>query len=481
MSPDLARRQALTLAACILGSSIAFLDAMIVVVALPTIEEELDLGLTGQQWVLLSYSLALAALYLLAGAVGDRWGRRRAFLVGVLAFAVTSAFAGAAQDEAQLIAARALQGIAGAFLTTNSLALIRSVYGRNAGKAVGLWTAFTGAATIAGTPVGGVIVEWVSWRWIFFLNLPIAAATVLLALAGRCEEQSTHPAGHLDFVGAALSALGFGTLTYGLVQGAEHGFAAQWWAFVIAVAALSVFMVVEQRVREPMLPLHLFRHRNFAFVNLETLLVYAALSGGSVFFTLYLQNIGFSPVEASVINVPTSASGLLLAPRFGALADRYGPRFFLTLGPALLGSGMLLLSLIEKRSDFWIAGIGGLALFSLGLAVFVAPITTTALSAAPERYVGVAAGVSNMVARTGGTLAVALIGAIVSVVFHAATKDPDAVPLARYHPTDASTDAFRAAMLCAAALAYAGVAVAWTGISNAQARSDSREEPEFAT
>jgi EmrB/QacA subfamily drug resistance transporter len=408
-------------------------------------------------------------------------GRRNAFLVGVLAFAVTSAFAGAAQDEAQLIAARALQGVAGAFLTTNSLALIRSVYGRDSGRAVGLWTAFTGAATIAGTPVGGAIVEWISWRWIFFLNLPIAAATILLALAGRCKEESTHPVGRLDIAGAALSAVGFGTLTYGLVQGAEHGFTGQWWAFVIAVAALAAFVAVEQRVREPMLPLHLFRRRNFAFVNLQTFLVYAALSGGSVFFTLYLQNIGFSPVEASVINVPASASGLLLAPRFGALSDRYGPRLFLTVGPAMLGAGMVLFALIEDRSNFWVVGIPGLALFSLGLGVFVAPITTTALSAAPGRYVGVASGVNNMVARLGGTLAVALIGAIVALVFHAATADPDAVPLARNHPSDASTDAFRAAMLCAAALAFAGVAVAWAGISNAQARSDSREEPEFAT
>ena len=219
---SLPQRRTLTLAATILGSSLAFIDATVVFVALPTIEEDLGLGLTGQQWIVLSYSLALAALYLAAGAIGDRYGRREAFIAGALGFAVASALAGAAPSGALLIVARTLQGVAGAFLTTNSLALLRSTYGDQAGRAVGLWTSFTSVATIAGPPAGGALVEWVSWRWIFFLNLPLAAATVVLARLGTCREEKPERVGRLDVPGAALAAVAFGTLTYGLVEGADQ-------------------------------------------------------------------------------------------------------------------------------------------------------------------------------------------------------------------------------------------------------------------
>src|SRR5688500_8959525 len=196
---SLERRQTLTLAATILGSSLAFIDATVVIVALPTIESDLGLGLAGQGWVFLSYSLALAALYLPAGAVGDRFGRRSTFIAGAAGFALTSILAGAAPNEAVLILARFLQGVAGAFLTTNSLALLRGVYGDQAGRAVGLWTAFTSVATLLGPPAGGALVEWVSWRWIFFLNLPLAGATVVLAHFGRCDERAQLRVGRLDF------------------------------------------------------------------------------------------------------------------------------------------------------------------------------------------------------------------------------------------------------------------------------------------
>jgi EmrB/QacA subfamily drug resistance transporter len=471
----------LTLAATVIGSSLAFIDATVVIVALPTIERDLELGLSGQQWVFLSYSLALAALYLVGGAVGDRRGRRETFVAGVAGFAVASLLAGIAPNAELLITARALQGVAGAFLTVNSLALLREVYGAEAGRAIGLWTAFTSVATIAGPPAGGALVEWVSWRWIFFINMPLAALAVVLALAGRSPEREQHRIGRLDLPGAALAALGFGSLTYGMVEGAEDGFADYWWAFVVAAVSLAAFVVVERRARDPMLPFELFRRRNFTAANLETFLVYAALSGNFVFVILYLQFLGFSPFEAGLLNIPTSLIMIALAARFGALADRSGPRLFLTGGPALVGTGTLLFVLVDQKSDFWTAGVAGLVLFALGLAMLVAPITATALSSAPSEFAGIASGVNSTVSRLGGLLAVAVVGLVIAVVFERSAGETSAVPLAKDQADpelrDASIDAFRAGMLLVAGLAFAGAAVGAVGISNEQADRDAVTAP----
>jgi EmrB/QacA subfamily drug resistance transporter len=469
-------RKRLTLAATILGSSLAFIDATVVIVALPTIEEDLDLGLTGQQWVFLSYSLALAALYLVGGAIGDRYGRRRVFIAGAAAFALASLLAGAAPNEAVLVVARALQGVAGAFLTTNSLALLRGAYGADSGRAIGLWTSFTSVATILGPPAGGALVEWVSWRWIFLLNLPLAAAAVVLALLGRDEESASPRTGRLDLAGATLAAAGFGLLTYGLVEGADRGFGGLWWAFAGAAVALTAFVVVETRVDEPMLPFALFRKRNFAAANAQTFLVYAGLYGFFVFFTLYLQFLGFTPFEAGLLNIPSSIVMIVLAARFGALADRQGPRLYLTLGPALIGLGTLVFAVVDTKSEFWSYGIVGLLLFSLGLAMMVAPITATALKSAPERYAGIASGVNSTVSRLGSLLAIAVIGLVITLVFEANVDVEGAVPLAMGQTApelrEASVDAFRAGMAVAAALAFAGAAVGAVGISNREARGE---------
>jgi EmrB/QacA subfamily drug resistance transporter len=470
-----ARQRGLTLAATILGSSLAFIDATVVVVALPSIEEDLDLGLAGQQWVYLSYSLALAALYLPAGAAGDRFGRRETFIYGAAGFALASALAGFAPNAAVLIIARALQGVAGAFVTTNSLALLRATFGPESGRAIGLWTAWTSVATIAGPPAGGALVEWVSWRWIFFINLPLAAATVLLARAGRCRELADVRVGRLDVVGAATAAVAFGTLTYGVVEGADAGFGGVWWAFAIAAVALALFVLVERRVKEPMLPFRLFRRRNFAGANAETFLVYAALGGVIVYFTLYLQFLGFTPFEAGLATIPTSVIMILLAARFGRLADQHGPRLFLTVGPALVGAGILLFVPMNEESDFWTYGIFGLVLFALGLSVLVAPITATALSSAPTEYAGVASGVNSTISRLGNLLAVAVIGLVITLVFEANGGSASAVPLAAGQEDPelraASIDAFRAAMIVAAALAFAGAGIAAVAISNKEAAS----------
>jgi hypothetical protein len=266
-----------------------------------------------------------------------------------------------------------------------------------------------------------------------------------------------------------------------MVEGAEDGFAGYWWAFVIAAASLAAFGVVESRTREPMLPFELFRRRNFTVANLETFLVYAALSGNFVFVILYLQFLGFSPFEAGLVNIPTSLIMIALAARFGALADRFGPRLFLAAGPALVGSGTLLYLLVDERSDFWTAGIAGLVLFAFGLAMLVAPITATALSSVPGEYAGVASGVNSTVSRLGGLLAVAVVGLVIAVAFEQSAGETTAVPLAKGQAEpelrDASTDAFRAGMVVVAALAFAGAAAGALGISNAEAASAQARDP----
>ncbi|HEX5468198.1 MAG TPA: MFS transporter [Gaiellaceae bacterium] len=474
-------RRTLTLAATVLGSSLAFIDATVVFVALPTIKDDLGLGLTGQQWIVLSYSLALAALYLAGGAIGDRYGRRPTFMAGVLGFALASAFAGAAPSGELLIVARTLQGVAGAFLTTNSLALLRGVYGDEAGRAIGLWTAATSVATIGGPPAGGALVEWVSWRWIFFLNLPLAVVTLVLARAGQCNERKQLRVGRLDIPGAALAALAFGTLTYGLVEGQEKGFADVWWAFAVAVPALVAFCLVELRSRQPMLPFELFRRRNFAMANLETFLVYGALYGQLIFMQLYLQFIGFSPFEAAVVTMPGSAIMIFLAARFGKLADQHGPRLYLTAGPFLVGIGILLILPVTERSDFWSFGLASVIVFAFGLAMLVAPITSTALKSAPAELAGIASGVNSTVSRLGNLIAVAVIGVVVTLVFDSQVGTSDAVPLARGQSDevlrDASIDAFRSGMLLAAGLAFAGAAVGAVGIVNREDSEVSEQAP----
>ena len=471
MNDDRARR--LTLAATVLGSSLAFIDASVVVVALPTIQHDLHFSLVGEQWVFLAYSLTLASLYLPAGAVGDRGGRRETFIAGIAGFALASVLAGAAPTGAVLIAARALQGVAAAFLATNSLALLRETYGANAGRAVGLWTAFTSVATLGGPPLGGVIVEWVSWRWIFFINLPLAVAAIFLAQQGRCPQLAKHRVGRLDVPGAALAAAGFGMLTYGMVEGAAHGFGTVWWAFAVAAGALAGFAVVERRAAEPMLPFALFRSRNFVLANLETFVVYGALGGMFFFFTIDLQFLGFSPAAAGLANVPGSVVMILFSSRFGRLADEHGPRLLLSVGPVLVACGMVLFSFMREKTDFWVFGVPGLVVFSFGLSMVVAPITSTALSSAPEHFSGIAAGFNQTVSRLGNLLAVAVLGLVVLVVYQS-NGGSHGVPLARgqhdLQLRSASMDAFRVAMIVSAGLALAGAVIAALGISNADAR-----------
>jgi EmrB/QacA subfamily drug resistance transporter len=449
----------LTLIATVLGSSMASVTA--INVALPEIRRDFGIGFAAQQWIILSYSLALASLYLVAGALDDRLGRRRMFIVGTAGFALASALGGVAPSAPVLILARILQGAAGALLTTGSLSLLRSTFGDESGRAIGIWATGTGAVALGGPPLGGALVEWASWRWIFFLNVPLAIVAISLAwVAHRGITRAEPPRSKLDLLGAGLVALGIGSLTYGLVRGGEHGFVGAAWAFLLAGATLGIFIVHERRTHDPLLPLSLFRRRDFALVNVATFLIYSAVAGSTFFLVLFLQSVvGYTPFQTGLLLLPSTAAILLLAARFGRLSDRYGPRPFLVVGPIVMAAGMLLWLRVDDRS--LVDGLlPGIVLYGVGLAVIVAPITSAALTTAPGRYSGLAAGINSTFSRLGSLLAIAILGVVASLVFEARTDDPDLVPFALGQQSPeliaGSTAAFRAAMILAAALALAG-------------------------
>ena len=449
----------LTLVATVLGSSMAAVTA--ISVALPAIRTDFGIGFGAQQWIMLSYSLALASLYLVAGALDDRLGRRRMFIAGTAGFALASSLGGIAPNAAVLILARILQGAAGALLTTGSLSLLRSTFGSESGRAIGIWATGTGAVSLGGPPLGGALVEWASWRWIFFLNVPLAIVAISLAwVAHRGITRPEAPRSKLDVLGAGLVALGIGSLTYGLVQGGEQGFADVAWAFLLAGASLGAFLVHERRTRDPLLPLSLFRSRDFTLVNVATFLNYSAVAGSAFYLVLFLQSVvGYTAFQTGLLLLPSTAAILLLAARFGRLSDQFGPRPLLVVGPIVMAAGMLLWLRIDDRS-LWDGLLPGLVLYGLGLSMIVAPITSAALTTAPERYSGLAAGVNSTFSRLGGLLAIAILGVVVSLVFAARTNDPELVPFALGEDSPeflaGSTDAFRAAMVVAATLAIAG-------------------------
>ena len=463
-----ADRRRWILIATIIGSSMTFVDGTVVNIALPTIGRDLDAGLAAQQWVMLSYSLAVASLYIVSGALGDRYGRWVLFVCGVAGFAGASALAGLAPNTALLIAGRVLQGVAGALLTTNSLALLRATYAEDSGRAVGQWTAWSGIGTMIGPPLGGLLVQYASWRWIFFLNLPAAATALVLAFAGRGHEQPPEEVRPLRWPAAAAIALTFGALTFGLIDGGQAGFASAWWAFALAAAGLALLVGLERRSSSPLLPPELLRQRVFVVANTYTLLVYAALGGSTFYLALYLQSgaVGYSPARASLIFLPISVVMFVLAARFGRLADRDGPRRYLMIAPLVMAAGFVLLTLVTSTNP--LVPLPGVLVMALGLAMLVAPITATALRAAPDRYAGLAAGVNTTVSRLGGLIATPLIGVVITLVFAAAAPHPAAGPFATHAVSadqrDATVTAFRAGIGLAVALCVAGALLAARGL-----------------
>jgi len=415
-----------TLLAAILASGMVFLDSTVVNVALPRLGAELDATVAGLQWTVNGYLLMLAAFVLLGGALGDRFGRRRVFLLGVVWFAVASVLCGLAQDTEWLVAARFLQGAGGALLTPGSLSVLQaSFHPDDRGRAIGTWSGLSGVSTALGPLLGGWLIDTLSWRWIFFVNLPLAVGVVLAALRwvpeSRDEEISRTGGGRrrFDVAGALLGALALGGVTYALIDAPARGLdsPAVLVAAVLGVVAVVVFVLVERRRGDTaMLPTGLFSSRLFSVLNVFTVVVYAALGGFTFFLAVYLQNVvGWSALLTGLATVPMTVLLLVGSPRAGALSARIGPRLPLTVGPVIAAVGLLLLRRVGPGASYWVDVLPGVALFGAGLTLVVAPLTTSVLGAVSDRFAGVASGFNNAASRAGGLLAVAALPLLVGL------------------------------------------------------------------
>jgi len=402
------------IAAATLGSGMAFLDGTVVNVALRSIGEDLDASLAELQWITNGYLLSLSSLILLGGSLGDRFGRRRIFVIGTIWFAGASLLCGLAPNPEILIAARVLQGVGGALLTPGSLAMIQGAFAHDdRATAIGAWSGLGGIAGAIGPFVGGGLVQYADWRWIFLINLPLATVTVFIAVRAVPETRDPHASTHFDFVGAVLAALALGGATYALI---EWGGLAAWVAVVVGVLSAVGFIVVEHREEEPMLVLSIFRDRTFSASNAMTLLVYGALGAMSFFVTIQLQTVsGYGALAAGAAFVPMTIVMLLLGARGGRLAQRIGPRIPMTVGPLVMAVGVALLMRIDADVSYVRDILPAVLIFGLGLVLMVAPLTATVLAAAPEEHAGIASGVNNAVARAGGLLAVAALPVVVGL------------------------------------------------------------------
>jgi EmrB/QacA subfamily drug resistance transporter len=422
-----ARRNRLTIIATILGSTVVFLDATIVNVALPALGDDLGTGLADQQWVVEAYLLALVSLLLVGGSLGDQFGRRRIFILGLALFGVTSVFCAIAPSSGVLIAARGLQGLAGALLVPGSLAILAATFeGEERGRAVGTWTAWTGIATVIGPAGGGLLVEAISWRAIFWINVPLVLVTIWAAQRNVRESVDPEADRQIDGVGILLSALGLGAPVFALIQQPTHGWGDPmvYGALIGGAAVFAVFLVWEARYRHAMLDLSLFKVRNFAVTNIETLIVYAGLIGAFFFITLFLQQTAhYTPIEAGLATTPVSLILFALSPRFGKIATGIGPRLPMSIGPVVGGIGLLLMIRVSADPSYLTEVLPAIVVFGLGLAATVAPLTATALNSVPEHQVGVASGINNGVSRVAGLLAIAVLGALIAGQFGSTIDD----------------------------------------------------------
>jgi EmrB/QacA subfamily drug resistance transporter len=496
------RRKRFTMIATILGSTIVFLDATVVNVALPAISDDLNAGLADQQWVVEAYSLATVALLLVGGALGDQFGRRRIFTIGLIGFGITSILCALAPSSTMLIAARGLQGLTGALLVPGSLAIIAATFeGAERGKAVGTWTAWTGIATVVGPAGGGALVEAISWRAIFWVNVPLVIFTVLLTRRHVQESLDPEADRAIDWLGILLSALGLGGVVFGFIEQPTHGWSDPIVSIPLFGGALlfALFLVWESRYRHSMLDLGLFRVRNFAVTNLETLIVYSGLIGAFFFVTLFLQQtVGYSPLAAGFATTPISLILFALSPVFGRIATSTGPRVPMCVGPIVGGIGLLLITRIDANANYVTDVLPGVLVFGLGLSATVAPLTATALNSVAENRVGVASGINNAVSRVAGVLAIAIFGALIAGKFGSTVDskvggsnlsaqadreiskakdnplqrpDTDRLPPAEAAEVDSATvagaeDGFHLAMMTAGTLMIVGGVVAGIGLRN---------------
>ena len=446
------------LLATVLGSGVAMLDATVVNVALPRIAEDLGASMSGLQWTINAYTLTLAGFILLGGSLGDRFGRRRLFVIGVIWFAAASALCGAAQNIPMLIAARALQGVGGALLTPGSLAIIQASFlADDRPRAVGAWSGLGGVAGAIGPFLGGWLVTAAGWRWVFLLNIPLAAVVVPVALRHVPESLDEGAHGRFDVQGAVLAVLALAGVTYALTEapGGQTAPAVIAVAAVVGIAAGAAFVVVERRRSggrgpQPMLPVEVFASRQFSAVNAVTFVVYGGMGVMFFLFVLNLQVVaGYSPIASGTALLPVTILLLLLSSRAGALAQRIGPRLPMTAGLTVAAIGMLLLTRIGRHPSYLLDVLLPVTVFALGLAGVVAPLTATVLATADVRHAGIASGVNNAVARAAGLLAVAAIPPLAGLTGDAYTNP------------SAFSAGFRTAMVVSAVLLLAGAVLTY--------------------
>jgi EmrB/QacA subfamily drug resistance transporter len=454
------------LVVAVLGSGMAFLDGTVVNVALPRIGEDFDASTSALQWVLNGYLLTLASLILLGGSLGDRHGRRRIFVIGTAVFTVASVLCAAAPTVEVLILARLLQGIGGALLTPGSLAMIEASF-RPADRApaIGAWSGLGGVATALGPLLGGYLVEAVSWRAVFVINVPIGLAVMALATRHVPETRDPTASGRLDYGGAVLAALGLAGTTYALIEGPNGMSGLVAAAGVVGVTALIAFLVMERRSPNPMMPLGIFSSKQFSAANLVTFTVYAALGGFFFLFVSFLQiSFGYSPIAAGAASLPVTAIMLALSARAGALAQRIGARVPLTVGPLVIAASLLWMMRIEPGDSYLTGILPMVIVFGLGLTLVVAPVTATVLAAADTRHSGIASGINNAVARVASLLAVAVLPLIAGI-----TGD-------LFYSPSAMTDGFHTAMAACAGLAATGGILAWLTISSEVLHAEAEPE-----
>ena len=441
------------LLATVLGSSLAFIDSTVVNIALPAIGRDLHSDAAGLQWTINGYALSLASLILLGGSLGDRYGRKRLFVVGIGWFATASLLCGLALNVEMLIGARVLQGIGGALLTPGALAILEASFVReDRSKAIGAWSGLGGIGGALGPFLGGWLVEVGSWRFIFLINVPLALLVMWVAARHVPESRNPAAAREIDVTGVLTGAVGLGGLTYGFTAWPAHGPGDPGVviALAVGVAGLITFVLAERRSAHPMLPLEIFRTRAFSAANLVTFLVYAANGGVFFLFVINLQVVaGYAPLTSGIAMLPVTALMLVLSARAGALAQRIGPRIPMTVGPLVCAGALVLMSMIGADANYWTHVLPAVIIFGLGLSLLVAPLTATALGSLDDAHAGIASGVNNAVARAAGLLAVAILPLVAGL---GAGNLTDAADL---HPV------YRNTMLICAGLMIGGAALAF--------------------